>query len=283
MVEDQDLVNLLVYTGAMQTTIGTFLEPWLEKSALSGRLHPNWNQIRSTHGGGRSKGTRTGRLSSDDPNFQNIPNPFEFDIHGDLIAMPELRKFILPEEGHVWLKRDWSAQEMRILAHFEDGALCAAFNDNPDLDPHAMVMELVHSMFGKLFPRKFIKETGFGAIYGMGAPGLAKKIGTISVGEGRELQDSFYAALPGVKELQAGTKRRGRNGQAIVTWGGREYYAEEPKIIGGSYRSFEYKLTNYLIQGSAADQAKQCLIDWFRNKPEDHTFMATVHLSLIHI
>ena len=275
-IDDPELLNLLVYTGAMQTAIGTFMRPWLEKSKEDGRLHPNWNQIRSTED--RTKGTRTGRLSSDDPNFQNIPTPFNFPVPEGLCEMPLLRSFILPEEGHVWLKRDWSAQEMRILAHFEDGKLCEAYNEDPTLDAHNLVRDIVADLTGKTFDRKFIKETGFGMIYGMGAPGLAKKIGDgMTTAEARELQESYKLALPGVGELQKGTKKRGRLGQPLTTWGGREYYAENPRIIGGSYRSFEYKLTNYLIQGSAADQAKQCLIDWWKGKPDSVVFMATVH------
>ena len=275
-IRDPALLNLLIYTGAMQTAIGTFIKPWLEKALTDGRLHPNWNQIRSTED--RAKGTRTGRLSSDDPNFQNVPTPFSFGVPEGLIDMPILRDFILPEEGHVWLKRDWSAQEMRILAHFEDGDLAAAYADNPDLDPHNMVMQMVHRLIGKLFPRKFIKETGFGMIYGMGAPGLAKKIGDgMTTAEGRELQDSYKLALPGVGMLQGECKKRGKAGVPVTTWGGREYYAETPRIIKGVYRSFEYKLTNYLIQGSAADQAKQSLIDWDKGKPSHDVFMAQVH------
>ena len=133
IIEDEELLNLLVYTGAMQTAVGTFMKPWLEKSEADGRLHPNWNQVRTTHGASSSKGTRTGRMSSDDPNFQNIPTPFEFEIPEGLCEMPNLREYILPEEGHVWLKRDWSGQEMRILAHFEEGSLAAAYRDNPCL------------------------------------------------------------------------------------------------------------------------------------------------------
>ena len=275
-IKDPALLNLLVYSGAMQTAIGTFLRPWLEKSAGTGRLHPNWNQIRSTED--RIRGTRTGRLSSDDPNFQNIPNPFEFDLPEGLIDMPFLRNFILPEEGHVWLKRDWSAQEMRILAHFEDGAFLKQYQDNPALDPHDTVRQMIKTLINKDFKRKFIKETGFGQIYGMGAPGLAKKIGGgMLVSEARDLQQSYHLALPGVGILQGETKRRGKEGLPVTTWGGREYHAEAPKIVNGMYKSFEYKLTNYLIQGSAADQTKQCLIDWFEGKPTDSVFMATVH------
>lgn len=276
VVKDEGLVQLLVYTGAMQTAIGTFMRPWLEMSSTDGRLHPNWNQIRSTED--RTKGTRTGRLSSDNPNFQNPPNPFTFPTPDGLCDMPYLRNFILPEEGHVWLKRDWSGQEMRILAHFEDGLLAAAYLANPDLDPHQMVKDITFNLIGKDFDRKFIKETGFGMIYGMGAPGLAKKIGDgMTIAEARELQDAYRMALPGIASLQKGTKWRGRKGLPVTTWGGRHYYAEEARIVQGAYRTFEYKLTNYLIQGSAADQTKQCLIDWYNTKEPDTIFMATVH------
>ena len=273
-INDPELLKLLMYTGAMQTIIGTFIEPWLEKSEKTGRLHPNWNQVRSTEGA--RKGTRTGRLSSDDPNFQNVPKPFSFDIHDDLIEMPEMRRFILPEEGHVWLKRDWSAQEMRILAHFEDGDLCRAYNEDPELDPHSMVKDLIKAKIGKEFDRGFVKACGFGMIYGMGANGLAKSLGT-TPSDARQLQDAYKVALPGVGVVQAGTKRLGQMGKPITTWGGRKYLTEPPKIINNSYRTFEYKLTNYLIQGSAADQAKQCLIEWNEGKGDDAIFMATVH------
>ncbi len=277
-INDPVLLRLLMYSAASETLIGTFLEPWLDKSEADGRLHPNWNQVRSPKGEKDSKGTRTGRLSSDDPNLQNVPKPFDFDIPADLAAVPEMRRFILPEEGHVWLKRDWSAQEMRILAHFEDGPLCQAYNDDPDLDVHTMVQQLIKSRVGQLFDRRFIKECGFGMIYGMGANGLAGKIGGgMTSSEARGLQDAYKVALPGVAMIQAGTKQRGRSGQAIATWGGRKYFAEEPRIIKGAYRSFEYKLTNYLIQGSAADQAKQTLIAWDRCRGVDTHFMAQVH------
>ena len=273
-VKEKELLDLLVYTGAMQTVLGTFVEPWIEKSSSTGRLHPNWNQVRSSEA--RTKGTRTGRLSSDDPNFQNIPNPFDYVIPDGLCKIPSMREYVLPEEGHVWLKRDWSAQEMRILAHYEEGDLMQAYIENPNLDPHQMVTDLIEERVGRKFPRKFIKETGFGMIYGMGAPGLARKIG-ITTAEARELQQLYNLILPGVRVVQQGTKERGRMGLPITTWGGREYYAEEPRIIGNSYRSFEYKLTNYLIQGSGADQAKQTIIEWNEGKPYGSVFMATVH------
>ena len=273
-IKDPKLLHLLRYYNTLKTYLGTFLEPWYEMSQVDGRLHPGWNQIRSTEG--QRRGTRTGRLSSDRPNFQNPPNPAGLTVPEGLPEIPDLRNYILPEEGHVWIKRDWSAQEIRILAHFEDGDLAAAFRANPRLDPHAMAKTLIYEITGRDYERKFVKETGFGMIYGMGGPGLAKKINKPE-SYAREIQSAYLLAMPGVKKMQKGTKARGYAGKPIRTWGGREYYTEPPKMIDGTYRTFEYKLLNYLIQGSAADQAKQCLIDWDKGKADNDVFMATVH------
>ena len=276
-IKDPKLLAHLNYVSTMSTVIGTFLEPWLQYSEVDGRIHPNWNQVRQPNERkGGSKGTRTGRLSSDDPNFQNVIDGSRY--QSDLVELepiPFMRRFITPEEGHVWLKRDFSGQEMRILAHYEEGKLAEAYRTDPDLDPHGMVQTLIKDMLGKEFPRKSVKECGFGMIYGMGANALSGRIGC-TMGEAKELQDAYKMAIPGVGIMQAGTKQRGRDRKPITTWGGRKYYAEDPKIIGGNYRSFEYKLLNYLIQGSGADQTKQCIIDWNTNK-EDAVFMATVH------
>ena len=273
-IEDQRLMQLLNYTSAMQTCIGTFMEPWLAKSLPTGRLHPNWNQVRSHEG--RGKGTRTGRLSSDDPNFQNIPVPFGFELPDGLMPMPNLRDFLLPDEGCLWVSRDFSSQEMRILAHFECGVLKEAFCNNPDLDPHQMVMDIVKDTTGLQLKRKHVKNIGFGIMYGMGTKGLAAAM-EVSIEEATTMLSAYHQALPGIASLQEGTKNRGRNGGCITTWGGRQYYAEPPKLINGRYRSYEYKLLNYLIQGSAADQTKECMIDWFIHEPPGSKFLATVH------
>ena len=273
-INDPELLQYLLYTSAMQTCIGTFMEPWLEKSTMTGRLHPNWNQVR-THDG-RSKGTRTGRLSSDDPNFQNVPTPFDFVIPDGLLPMPNMRRFLLPEEGHVWVSRDFRSQEMRLLAHFERGILAEAFRKDPELDPHMLVKELILQKTGRDLPRKTVKNIGFGVMYGMGMGALAQGIGC-DAAEARAMYEAYMQALPGVRKLQEGTKSRGRMGGAIRTWGGRFYKAEEAREINGNWRSFEYKLLNYLIQGSAADQTKECMLQFFRTRPENVKFLATVH------
>jgi DNA polymerase-1 len=270
-VTDQVLLELLSYAGAMKTCIRTFMQPWLEMSAEDGRLHPNWNQVRDD-----DFGTRTGRFSCDHPNLTNVPTEFDFSTPEGMHPIPKMRCYLLPEPGQVWVSRDFKAQEMRILAYFEEGNLMRAFQDDPEMCPHDMAQSLIAYQLGLELPRKRVKGVGFGIIYGMGAPGMAAQH-KITLDESREAIQAYHIAIPGVKKVQDGTKRRGRNRQPITTLGGRKYYCEEPKINGCSMRTFEYKLMNYLIQGSAADQTKMSMLHYFRNKPEDETWLCAVH------
>jgi len=271
-LNDANIFNMLKYRSTMKTLIGTFLTPWLEMADGTGRLHPNWNSTR----GDRTGGTRTGRLSSSAPNFQNIPNPADIIVPEGLPPLPRMRDFVLPEEGHVWLKRDFSAQEIRVMAHFEDGALAAAFRETPDLDPHELVRQEIKKVTGKDYPRKYVKETGFGILYGMGRFTLAERL-QIRTNEAWDLMQAYKLAIPGVEKLQSGTKLRGKMDKPIRTWGGRLIYKEPARVINGEYRSFEYKLLNYLIQGSSADQTKQCIIEWNNIRQRGDMLTATVH------
>lgn len=267
------------YRGALSTCLQTFMRPWLEKSSLDGRLHPNWNQVKQQRGAWNdNKGTKTGRLSSDDPNFQNVPTEF-VDQRGiplpypnSLLPLPVLREYCLPDEGFLWLKRDYSSQELRILAHFEDGTLAEAYRGNPDLDVHNMAIGLIEGLVGVTYARKSIKITGFSIIYGSGYSGLASQLGE-TVEAARQVKTAYLAVLPGVNDLLRDVKRRGERGDSIRTWGGRIYFAE----IGEDGRNFAYRLLNYLIQGSAADQTKEAICQWRRTKNWKSQFLATVH------
>ncbi len=269
-VDDKTILSLLAYRSGLDTCIGTFMKPWMAFSELDGRVHPEWNQVKHTESG-RKKGTRTGRLSSNTPNFQNVPNVFEMDIIEPLTPLPMMREYCLPEEGQVWLKRDFSSQEIRILAHFEDEQLARRYQDNPMLDPHATAMELMKANTGILYPRKDVKIVAFMMVYGGGIDAIAKKTGRPN-GEAYNIRQAYYAAFPGVKDLQKDTAHVGRRGEAVTTWGGRKYYKEPHKLY-----DFSYKLLNYLIQGSAADQTKQCIIDWDDLCGSDSHYLATVH------
>jgi DNA polymerase-1 len=276
VVEDKELLNILNYRGSLETCVGTFMRPWLEMAHADGRLHGEWNQVRGFESGSK-RGTRTGRLSSNNPNLQNLPNDFTSirPIEG-LPGMPTLRSYLLPEDGHLWLKRDFSSQEIRILAHYEDGALLEAYRANPSLDPHRYAQEEIHRITGELRERKHAKITAFTVVYGGGGGKIAQTLGTPTA-EGYAIKEAYLRAFPGVRELGRDTSHAGRSGAGITTWGGRKYLAEPPKMINGQYRDFNYKLMSYLIQGSAADQTKQCVNDWYDCKGDDTVFLATVH------
>jgi DNA polymerase-1 len=217
-------------------------------------------------------GTRTGRMSCRNPNLQNPPNEFEGLVIPEGLPTPMImRRYLLPEEGHVWLKRDFSAQEMRIMAHFAEGRLYDAFRLNPATDPHVAVQKMIKDLLGIDMPRKYVKITGFGIMYGRGVPNLSAALG-VDQEEGKRVRDAYYAALPEVQQLSYDTRNRGKRGQFIRTWGGRVYYREPDAV-----RDLSYKLLNYLIQGSAADQTKQAMIDWDRQRHPDDTLLAAVH------
>ena len=269
-----DLLDLLAYRSTMSTCIGTFMNPWLVFAAVDGRVHTEWNQVKNNEKG--TAGARTGRLSSARPNFQNPPNPFDWVIPRDLPALPNMREYLLPEAHHRWVKRDFSSQELRILAHFEDGPLMVAYCNDPFLDPHTMAQNLIEQITGTLYARPDVKITGFSIIYGAGVPGLAQQLKRPPA-VAFELREAYFKAMPAAANLAASTRSRGRSGGTIRTWGGRHYPVEPAKLIKGKMRSFEYKLLNYLIQGSAGDQTKEVICDWSDLKDPDTMFLATIH------
>ncbi len=273
-VADPDLLSYISYRGVLATCLGTFAVPWLQQAAREGgRLHPQWNQVRGEKGeGGDMSGTRTGRMSCKNPNLQNPPNNFDgLVIPPGLPDVMHMRKYLLPDEGTTWLKRDFSAQEMRIMAHFAEGSLFEAFKRDPATDPHVMVKGLIDQRTGGDMPRKYVKITGFGIMYGRGVPNLSSAL-DLPIEEGRKVQDAYFAALPEVRELSFETRARGKRNLPITTWGGRKYY-REPHLD----RDLSYKLLNYLIQGSAADQTKQSMIDWDNARGKDDVLLAAVH------
>jgi DNA polymerase I-like protein with 3'-5' exonuclease and polymerase domains len=139
-----------------------------------------------------------------------------------------------------------------------------------------MAQELISAMIGITYARKSIKITAFSIIYGSGATGLSIQLGS-SYQEAFSIKEAYLSAMPGIRELMRDVQARGRSGTGIRTWGGRRYFSEPAKQINGQWRDFHYKLLNYLIQGSAADQTKESICDWEDTRVWTDTFLATVH------
>lgn len=282
MFSDQNVAMALGYRSRLGTCLGTFIMPWLATAeASNGVIYTNWSQVRQPSGSG-TKGTRTGRLSSS-PNFQNIPKDlsekkdgYEHPAFLGVPELPKMRRYVLPDTPNsVILHRDYNQQELRVLAHFEDGALLARYQADPTMDIHTFVQGEIARITGVTYDRGKVKQVNFGVIYGMGYGALAKKIND-TVDTARAIKLAQRKALPGMNELEREVKRRGASGQNITTWGGRHYYAEEPKLIKGEVKTFEYKLLNYLIQGSAADVTKEAMIAYDKIKVHGR-FLITVH------
>lgn len=285
--QDQKVASALGYRNRLTTCLKMFMLPWERQALARGDSHisTNWNQVRQAHSN-FSGGTRTGRPSTSDPNFLNISKTWDdkddgYEHPGFIKSAPPLplvRRYILPDKNEVFCHRDYNGQELRILGHFEDGALLEAYKANPRMDVHAHVATLIEETTGLEYHRTQVKVTNFRRIYGGGAPATAGAL-NISIDAAKQLLTAHGKALPGVRDLQQQITAIAKGGDPIITWGGREYYVEPPRYDKRFDRWMEYyyKLLNYLIQGSAADATKQAILN-FHNHPNRHSrFLVTVY------
>lgn len=291
-VTDKKVLSALQYRSRLQTALGTFLLPWLrEAEGCGGIVHPSWNQVRQ-YGAGGLAGARTGRLSAS--RFMNVPkkfkerttgrNAYAFPSHIEGLAeLPFMRQYMKPFPGEVWGRRDYKQQELRVMAHFGDGAgglpgeLMARYHEDPTLDVHDLAAAMISDQYGMPVTRDDTKTIGFGLIYGMGLGALADALGTDTRGAGK-VKDAYLGIFPELKELQKDLKKLAAEGAPMRTWGGREYFCEEPKFSEryGRTQTFEYKMINYLVQGSSADCTKEAIIRYDQAR-EHGRFLLTVH------
>lgn len=296
---DKNLLRLLSIYGVLSTYTGTFIEPWLRSfEDNAGLIFPTYNTVRSTdeYGGG-GVGTRTGRFSSSRPNFQNIPANVEESRHRDVLlavrryladyglSFVGLRDYIVPRDGRVFVARDYDQQELRILAHYEDGELLARYIADPKLDVHAYARGEIYRLTRLMYERKAVKIVVFGLLYGQGAAKLAKNLG-LSMEEARKLKKAVLQALPGIEWLDKELQKLAEEELPIYTWGGRRYYAELDRWIedNGEWRRRRmwYKLLNLLIQGSAADVTKTGMLQVVEAcDPRYFTLLVQVHDELL--
>lgn len=272
------IASALGYRNRLKTCLKMFMEPWLHQALENnGHISTHWNQTRGGDGG-----TRTGRPSTSDPNFLNISKTWDERGDGyahpafiDLAPLPLVREYVLPDEGAVFLHRDFDGQELRVFGHYECGDLQRQYEGDPKLDPHAFVGDELMRVAGRTIERTAVKALNFQGLYGGGVPALERKL-RISTAEAKELKRFHDAALPGRKILNEVIKAVVNRGDPIVTWGGRLYYPEAPSIVGGRMQDWIYKLINYLIQGSAADITKESVCQWYEG-PRIGRFLVTVY------
>lgn len=164
-----------------------------------------------------------------------------------------------------------------MLGHFGDGELQLRFGEDPELDVHDLAAKLINEQFGIPVTRDDTKTIGFGLLYGMGLGALAERLG-VDVSTAQTIKAAYLGIFPELEELQKALKQYAQTDQALRTWGGRQYFVEPPRYIEkrGRVVTFEYKLLNYLIQGSSADCTKEALIRYDAIK-KDGRFLLTVH------
>lgn len=282
MYKDPDVASVFGHRNRLSTCLKMFMLPWERQATARDDSHisTNWNQVRQDSGG-----TRTGRPSTYNPNFLNISKTWDDKDDGYVhpaflqpFGLPLVRRYILPDDGDVFIHRDFNGQELRLAAHFEDGPLMQAYQENPRLDPHDYVRELIERIAGLQWHRTQVKITNFRRIYGGGAPATAGAL-DISIDVAKQLLKAHGDALPGLRALDRQIKALSQAGEPIVTWGGREYYVEEPRWDPRYKRhmTYEYKLLNYLVQGSAADVTKEAILRYHRHPKKTGRFLVTVY------
>jgi DNA polymerase I-like protein with 3'-5' exonuclease and polymerase domains len=286
MFSNAQIAQALGYRERLATCLRMYFSNWLAMARESdGTIHTSWNQVRQSRGGSKDNmGARTGRMSAS--LFMNVPK--DFDDKGDgyvhpafleVKRLPLMRTYVMADSPNDWFgRRDFNQQELRILAHFEDGDLMQAYRANPFLDTHRFVQLKIAELLNRDVPRSPVKTLNFGFIYGQGVNSMAEKLAT-SQSEIQELRNAQLKALPGLPKLSKTTKEIGREGSAICTWGGREYFCEPPGFNKRFKRemTYEYKLLNYLIQGSAADCTKEAIIRYHDHPKKRGRMVVTVH------
>jgi len=269
LISDEKLRTVLEHRSKLQKVIGTYLNPWADAYNKDGRFFPYFNQTRGEEFGG----TRTGRVSSD---LQQIPAFYD----PTTTVVPNLRTFIVPEKGHVLLKRDYSAQEIRVAAHYAEGSILQAYQNDPLLDVHTFVKGLILDKTGWDLQRPIVKAISFLKLYGGGPRRLMDTI-ECSFSEAAGFFDAYNKALPEFLQLTKDVEAQVKNGIMLRTWGGRLYDVEPGKHIKGIWREFYYKLVNTLIQGSSADMSKTAMKRYHYHPDRKGRILLVVHDEII--
>lgn len=245
--------DILNYRG-LKKLLGTYVEALpLLINKRTGHIHTSFNQAV----------TATGRLSSSDPNLQNIP------VRDD--DGKEIRKCFVPEPGCLFFSADYSQIELRIMAHLSgDENMTEAFREGLDIH-RATAAKIWKEPLDEVTDaqRKKAKQANFGIIYGITAFGLAQRMG-IPNGEARQLIQDYFATFPKVHAFMENAITTAREKKYAETMFGRRRYLPDIDSKNGTVRGFaERNAINAPIQGSEADIIKIAMIRiWRRFKEE---------------
>ena len=262
------VVDLILQYRALSKLKSTYCDGMLKVIGADGRIHSRFNQIE----------TRTGRISSLEPNLQNIPVRTE--------RGKELRRYFCAREGWVLVDADYSQIELRILAHLaDDKNMIDAFKNN--LDIHTITASQVFGMPENMVTplmRSRAKAVNFGIVYGISAFSLAKDIG-VSRKNAQNYIDNYLTHYSGVEKYMNQTIEKAKENKFAETIFGRKRYLPELASSNFNLRSFGERVArNMPIQGSAADIIKIAMINVNKRLSEERLkakLILQVHDELI--
>ncbi|MFC1780016.1 DNA polymerase I [Thermodesulfobacteriota bacterium] len=245
LAEEHEIAAKILDYRSLSKLKGTYTD------ALPKLIHPDTGRIHSSF---NQAVTATGRLSSSDPNLQNIPIRTE--------EGRRIREGFIPSEGCLLLAADYSQVELRILAHMADEpALKEAFARGEDI--HRRTASEVLGLFPEMVTdeqRRQAKAINFGVIYGMSAFGLAKQLG-ISRREAQTFIDTYFERYPGIRTFMDSCIAEAREKMYVTTLLGRRCAIPEINSKNGAIRGYaERNAINYPVQGSAADIIKVAMV-----------------------
>ncbi len=245
--------DILAHRG-LKKLLGTYIDALpLLINPKTGHIHTSFNQTI----------TATGRLSSSDPNLQNIP------IRGE--DGKEIRKAFIPEPGCLFFSADYSQIELRVMAHLSgDENMINVFKEGKDL--HAATAATIYKKNIEEVSRDErtkSKRANFGIIYGITVFGLAERL-DITRDEAKQLIDGFFETFPKVKEYMDNAKEEARKNGYVETLFGRRRYLPDINSHNATVRGFaERNAINAPIQGTAADIIKVAMIRIFKRFKEE--------------
>lgn len=269
LAEDYELPKLILENRSLSKLKSTYTDKLpLMICERTGRVHTSYHQATAA----------TGRLSSTDPNLQNIPIKSE--------EGRRIRDAFIAPEGYTMVAADYSQIELRIMAHLSnDEGLLTAFANGIDVHT-ATAAEVFGVTIDNVEPnmRRSAKAINFGLIYGMSAFGLAKQLG-IGRGQAQEYVDLYFERYPGVKSYMDNTRADAADVGYVETLFGRRLYLPDIKAKNAPRRQHaERTAINAPMQGTAADIIKKAMIKvdaWLATKEFDAQMIMQVHDELV--
>ena len=254
LADEYEIVKFILEYRTYTKLKSTYCDGLLKVIAADGRIHSTFNQTE----------TRTGRISSTEPNLQNIPVRTELGR--------EMRKFFIADDGKVLVDADYSQIELRVLSDIaDDKAMIDAFNNGDDI--HAITASQVFKMPLQMVTplmRSRAKAVNFGIVYGIGAFSLAKDIGVSRAEADRYIKDYLHH-YSGVDRYMNEVVEEAKKNGYVKTLFGRRRYLPELSSSNGMLRAFGERVArNMPIQGTAADIIKIAMIRVYTRLKEEN-------------